>query len=206
MAKSQRDKGSGRVVRRGSGPRRQLPPEIEALARGEKPPRRKPRNRIDDPRPVMLIPGVANRDARDVYDLWVDSMKAAVAARAEEPQAVGRLRRALAEMRQRRLWRGKSVTSFEAFAEDVLGLEIAEAEGLAAAGAEELGITSDPASDEAVAIAIRAEAALLAAEIGGRMRIAGERGAETLRFEVEVDDAPAAFGHVARRLGPMRRG
>ena len=68
------------VVKRPSEERKRLPPELEAFARSDeerlrirKP--RQDRGKVNDPREGYLIPGVANRDARTVYDQRVQAMQ-----------------------------------------------------------------------------------------------------------------------------------
>jgi len=92
------------VVRRAPADRKRLPPELEEFARSDEkrlpPPRRRPRLR--DPRAAALIPGVANRDARLVFDQHLEQTRALLADDALSAQAD----EALAVLWLARLWRG----------------------------------------------------------------------------------------------------
>ena len=103
-------RSASKVERRRKGaPRKKLSPELEALARGdEKALRKKRKERLRDPRPVALIPGVANRDARAVADARVEAMRAMIAWDDQEA-----LDRAFADLMVLRLWRGLSITGMD---------------------------------------------------------------------------------------------
>jgi hypothetical protein len=143
---------------------------------------------------VASIPGVANRDARAVLDARVAAVREALAAGADD-----RVADELASIHQLRLWRGRNLTGFAAFAEDVLGLPPDRV------GALSGGFPAESPSEEAVAVAVRVEAALLVAGVPGRVRLRGSRGEETLSIEIVADRAPAAFQEVARALHPLLR-
>jgi len=100
------------VVRRAPADRKRLPPELEEFARSDDkrlpPPRRRPR--LQDPRPTALIPGVANRDARLVFDHHLEQMREWLVS----DDASAQLDEALAVLWLARLWRGRSLTSFAA--------------------------------------------------------------------------------------------
>src|SRR5262249_52316042 len=71
------------IVRgRPASDRKRLAPEFEALVRGDKDWRRqaprKPSTKLRDPRVQALVPGVANRDARTVFDARVAALKIAI--------------------------------------------------------------------------------------------------------------------------------
>ena len=59
-----------------------MPEDLRAFAGGDDDAlwRRTTRKRLDDPRPVVLVPGVANRDARAVCEARQDRILAAAAA------------------------------------------------------------------------------------------------------------------------------
>lgn len=205
-----RSKGPGdeRVVRRPRGERKRLDPALEALAHGEtdrlRPPPRRPR--LDDPRPRFLVPGVANRDARDVYDARVASLRAAAEAHRAAPEdAPARLAlaRGLDEARALGVWRGRSVTGFDAFVEQVLGLEPAEAWALAGEAPEPL---PERISNEAIAVWMRVEAALAEHGVEGRVDVrVGDDGVERVRFEAESAAFPLTVDAMHRRLAPLAR-
>ncbi|HJL00152.1 MAG TPA: hypothetical protein RMH85_10390 [Polyangiaceae bacterium LLY-WYZ-15_(1-7)] len=200
MAKrKKRDPGKPVLRRRGSGePRKGLDPELEALARGDEDvyrPRRKRGPRLRDPRPVALVPGVANRDARSVLDARVARMREA----REDDAELGRL---LAEALWLGLWRGRSLIDFDALAEEVLEVPADRAQALAKAACAAAELPMDTLSDEAVAIWMRAEAALLDAGFEGRVSAVDPK---TLRFELAVPVAPQALAAMGRRMTPLVR-
>jgi len=188
---------SSKVERRRKGaPRKTLSPELEALARGdEKALRKKRKERLRDPRPVALIPGVANRDARAVADARVEAMRAMIAWEDQDS-----LDRAFADLMVLRLWRGRSITGMDAFTEDLLELAPDDARAAAERGAAATGRSLEPLDDVAVAAWLRTEAALLEMEIDGKVGVDAE-GRIALSFPAVV--APEAFDSVARRLAPL---
>lgn len=190
-------RSTSKVERRRKGaPRKTLSPELEALARGdEKALRKKRKERLRDPRPVALIPGVANRDARAVADARVEAMRAMIAW--EDQDA---LDRAFADLMVLRLWRGRSITGMDAFTEDLLELAPDDARAAAERGAAATGRSLEPLDDVAVAAWLRTEAALLEMEIDGKVGVDAE-GRIALSFPAVV--APEAFDSVARRLAPL---
>lgn len=188
---------ASKVERRRKGaPRKKLSPELEALARGdEKALRKKRKERLRDPRPVALIPGVANRDARSVADARVEAMRAMIAWEDQDS-----LDRAFADLMILRLWRGRSITGMDAFTEDLLELAPADARKAAERGAAATGRTLEPLDDVAVAAWLRTEAALLELGIDGRVGVDGE-GRLALSFPAVA--APEAFDGIAHRLAPL---
>jgi len=210
-SKGRRDEpATASVVRRPRGERKGLEPEFEALAAGEVDrlggPARRPR--LTDPRPQYLVPGVANRDARAVFDHRVRVLETLAGAHREDPDDRGRRSRlgvGLAEAAALGLWRGRSLTSFDALAEQLLEIPADAARGLAreAAGHDDL----HPFSEETVAIWMRAEAALL--EQGeGEARIRARRdpdGTERLSLDAESVAFAATVSTMAGRLRPLAR-
>jgi hypothetical protein len=154
---------------------------------------------------VALVPGVANRDARAVAEARRDRIRRACQRHPDDPEATRELGVLLAEAVRLGLWRGLSVTGFDAFAEDLLGLSTGEAHRLASEGAAELDAPEEQASAESVAIWMRAEAALLEAGIEGRIGCRGERGSEKLGLELSPDHAPKALAEIGRRMLPLVR-
>jgi len=199
-----RGKGGGKrsgkpgVLRRRAEERERLPEDIEAFAGGDDDAlwRRPAKPRIRDPRPVLLVPGVANRDARAVCEARERRLREALEAEDEAAVALE-----LAEAARLRVWRGRSIVGWDAFVEDVLEMGRGEADALAARGAEAVGST-EPASEEVVAAWMRAEAgALEACGPDAVVRLRGER----LIVELPVDRAPAALSCMGRRATPLAR-
>ncbi|MGF1466957.1 MAG: hypothetical protein ACFCGT_12570 [Sandaracinaceae bacterium] len=194
-------------LRRKPSERKRLPAHLEAFASGDDDAiwrRPAPRQRLRDPRAVILIPGVANRDARSVFEARVRRIEK---ARADEDRAALALE--LADARRLGIWRGHSIVGWEVFVEDVLGLDLAEADALAAEGAAQLGTDGSeapgPAAEAVVAIALRAEAGLLEAHPDAAARLRGPAGDEVLRLELPAAVAPEALSSVGRRAHPMAR-
>jgi hypothetical protein len=103
------------------------------------------------------------------------------------------------------LWRGRSVTGFDAFAEEVLGIPAAEARELARQGAARMGAPCERATDEAVAAWMRCEAALREAGVRSRVRVLADAGTETLRIDLDTVDAPQGIDAMAHRMVPLVR-
>lgn len=186
------------VRRRPEDARRRLPADLEAFAAGDDDAlwRREQRGgKLNDPRPVALVPGVANRDARAVYEARVRRMSAAL-----ERSDRDSLAEELAEAVRLRLWRAYNVVGFDAMAEAVLGMPADEARSLAHAGAVRLGFPCEPGEEPEIAMWMRAESGLL--EGGGG--IVRRRG-ETFVLEVAIDDAATALAAVGRRAAPLAK-
>jgi hypothetical protein len=168
-----RDAGAPQSVRRrADGPPglRKLPPDLEDLASGRRDalrPRRRPKGRIADSRVAGLIAGVANHEARRVFDARVERLRRPGVS---EPE----LERGLCEVALLGLWRGRNVMGFDVLAQDVLGIPIERARALAKRGAEQRGVDLSQLPDIAVALWMRSEAALLdrhpAASIEARVK------------------------------------
>jgi len=134
----------------------------------------------------------------------VDGLREALARR-PAPEAEEALARGLADAVRMGLWRGRSVTSFEAFAQDLLGLDPEEARALAARGAEAQGVPCDRCSEEAVAAWLRTEAGLLEEGQAGEVTVAPGAEGEVLRLELPIGGAPAGIMAVGRRMAPLAR-
>lgn len=185
-----------RVVRRPKTERKALPPQLEAFAAGDPDAiwrRHERRGRLDDPRPVALVPGVKNADARAVFEARATRMKAALAA--GDDVALGN---ELGEARLIGLWRANSIVSFEALTESVLGIAADRAEALAKSGKARLGL-GERLSDAHIAVWLRAEAALVVEGGGGRARVIDG----TLQLEMPVENAAAALVAMGRRELPL---
>jgi hypothetical protein len=166
---------------------RKLPADLEDLASGRRDvlqPRRKPRGRIGDSRVAGLIPGVANHEARRVFDARVERATAAHAAGDESGLA-----QQLCEAVLLGLWRARSVTGFDALAHDVMGIEPARAERLAQQSAAARGLTLERMPDIAVALWMRSEAALLERVPEAVVRV--DSTAERLVLRLDLPLAPA---------------
>lgn len=214
MSGRRSNKGSGAppdprgVVRRSPRDRKRLPPELEALASGSVDRLRRPpgRPRLADPRAHFLVPGVANRDARAVFDARLPQLRELAAAHREDPddpEGARRLAEALRQAAALGLWRGRSLTGFDAFVEQLLDLAPAEARALVSAtGAGDV----HPFSEETVAVWMRAEAAVI--EAGLEARVTAERdedGAERLVLSAESVSFAAAAAAMGARLRPLSR-
>jgi hypothetical protein len=191
----------GEVVRRRASERKRLPADLEAFAGGDDDAlwRRPAKPRLNDPRPVVLIPGVANRDARAVYEARERRIRAAWEAGDEDTVAIE-----LAEAIRLRLWRAHNVVGWDVLVEHVLAIPLERAEALRARGAEQIG-GAEPASDDVVATWMRAEAGLLEASPTGVARLRGAPGRERLVLEVPVTDAAVGLAAVGRRSAPLAR-
>ncbi|MGE0788930.1 MAG: hypothetical protein AB7S26_24870 [Sandaracinaceae bacterium] len=175
-----------RVIKRVA--KKEMPSDLAAFAAGDDDAlwRRSQRRKLDDPRPVALVPGVANRDARAVFTAREQRIR-------ESREDPDRLRVELIEARQLRLWRASSVVSWEALIDSVLELARADADAMVE-GVEAL-------TDEDVAVWMRAEAGLLEATPSGAVRLREDR----LEIEVPLTAASAALAAMGRRCSPLAR-
>ena len=185
-------------VRRGGSKtdRTRLPDELEEFARSDEKrfrPKRPPRRpRLKDPREGgVLIPGVANRDSRALYERRLAALRAA------SESERGRL---LAEACLTEIWRGYAITTFEAFVENVLGWELEAARAAARAGAEEMNVPLKPMRDEDVALWLRVEIGLADAP-SARVTVDGT----TLRISVSLDEGMDGLTRVGKVLLPLER-
>ena len=204
--KPRKSKGNAGVVRRSESRRQRLDPAYESLARGEsdrvtrtsKP----QRPRLRDPRPVALIPGVANRDARLVAAQRIESIKALVQSSTKSAA----LDIELAEAIWLGLWRGNAVTSFEALAENVIGIDPKEASEAAQRVAEQLNIECQPLSDEVIACWMRMEVELSKHGDNNRVRLAGHKeGEPQLQLSLSANMAPEILVGLGRYVGVLAR-
>lgn len=187
------------VVRRRSEDRKGLSPELEGLARGDETRVRTPRHRgprLKDPRGAagVLVPGVANRDARAVADARIEALDAL------DGEARARL---AAEAMLLRIWRGRSITSMESLALDFLDVEPQVFREWAEEGAAMLGVPLEPLSEEAVALWFRAESAALEDSLPLEIGVRLDEHGEHLSFEVKVGRGAAALRAVGRRVAPL---
>ena len=182
-----------------------MPPDLEDLASGRRDvlrPRRKPRGRIGDSRVAGLGPGVANHEARRVYDARLEQAGSASAA-GDESTLAGLLCDAVLLG----LWRARAVTGFDALAHSVLGIDPVRAQELAAAAAAQRGLALERLPDIAVALWMRSEAALLdrCPEATVRVNVTGERVALHLDLPLapveRATEAVSAVGRAASGLG-----
>ncbi|MEZ4255845.1 MAG: hypothetical protein R3A78_09055 [Polyangiales bacterium] len=148
---------------------------------------------------MALLPGVANRDAREVAEAYVDRLRAELKASSGEGRTVV-VGEQLLRVVQLGLWRGLNVTSFEAFVEQILEIPFAEARRWVGDAEKRLGVVADRLSDEAIAVWVRTEIAFLETEIQGKVSVmstADER--EVLCVEVMVDNASQVFAALGRK-------
>lgn len=199
---SDSNKNAG-VTRRKKGDKRRgrkLDPELEEFARSdEKKWRRKRKGgaRLRDPREQFIIRGVANRDSRHAIDVYTERLKELIES-GEEADELGRL---LLDMVRLQLWRGRSITGFESYVVDVLGLDFESAQSDVMQAAQREGVTTEPVSDATAAIWIRAIAA--AADVGMPLivRVQGDK----VIFEADTNTAPQVIQEVGRRLAPLAK-
>lgn len=197
-----REREVGIVRRRPDEQRKRLSPDLEAFARGDDDAlwrRERGRGRVNDPRPgaSTLVPGVANRDARLVFDARVRRLRSAIeigdeSALAEEMIDAVRLR----------LWRAGKIVGFDVFAEAVLGMSAERGRALAAEGAAALDVPCEPADEATIALWMRAESGLL--EQAGDTARASLRGGRLI-LEVPFDRAAEALSGVGRRAAPLAK-
>ena len=187
-----------RVVRRKKDERKRLPPDLEAFAGGDDDAiwRRPAKRRVNDPRPVLMVPGVANRDARAVCEARERRIRAARDAADRATLAIE-----LAEAARLRVWRGHSVVGWDVWVEELLELDLAEAEALRDEGVATVG-SAEPAPEPLVAVWMRAEAgAVEALGPDAAVRLEGD----TLRFALPAEAAPSALAAMGRRAAPLAR-
>jgi len=166
-----------------------MPEDLEAFAGGDDDAlwRRTKRKRLRDPRPVVLIPGVANRDARAVCEARERRIAAAHEAGDRDALAVE-----LAEAAQLRVWRGLSIVGWDVWVDAVLGLDPEDANALRG--------EPEALDDEEIAVWVRAEAGLVEVDAGAVRQRDGK-----LCFELEPELATAALAAVGRRMAPLAR-
>ena len=204
MSKKRPEPEAGKITRRkkGEGERKRLDPDLERFARGDdkrfRPSRPRRGPRLNDPRPVFLVPGVANRDARSVLAAHSDKLHA-LAAKKDDASASAEFDRAMAEVLWLKLWRGDSLTSFASYVENVLEMNLEESREAAKRHAALEGRELTPFSDEAIAIWMRAAAGAL--EAGGDLQMREVDG--DLFFQVKVTEAPDVLHMMGRRMYPL---
>lgn len=168
---------------------------------------RRPGGRIEDSRIAGLIPGVANQQARRVYDTRVGRLRRAAA----EGDEIG-LGEQLCDAILLGFWRARSVTGFEALAHDVVGIEPERAWALAEQSATERGLSLERMPDIAVAVWLRTECALIEScpEAAVEVRVDGERLHVALALPIAppamVADGLAAVGKNAESLSRVFQG
>jgi hypothetical protein len=183
---------------------RKLPPDYEDLAAGRRDtlrPRRRTRGRIGDTRIAGLIAGVANHEARRVYDARVERARQTLESGSEAD-----LGQQIFDAVRLGIWRARNVVDFEAFATHVLGIETGRASRLAANSAAQHGLALERLPDLAVAVWVRSEAALLERCPLGTIdvRVADEKVLISLALPISpalrVAESIAAIGRSATGL------
>ena len=198
------------VVKRPPEQRRKLPPDLEAFARSDDEKLRIRRPRVDrglirDPREGYTVAGVANRDARAVYDVRSVAMRALWDEGAADERALAALGQLFHDALRLELWHARRLTSFAAFAEEVVGVPAERAEALADEAALRMGEPVTPLTEVAIALWLRTEAGLYEGDEGGRARVrSGERGL-VLEIRVDLDEASTALAGVGARHLPLAR-
>ena len=195
-----------KVSRRPPEERKKLPPDLEAFANSDdrRIARPRPATRLDDPRAVYLVSGVANRHARSVYDAHLPLIQELVAEVANgDEEASYALGEALAHAARTGLWRGRSITSFDAFVEGVLGMKAATARAMVQE--TEGGSFPEPLADRTVAIWMRVEAAF--AEVGAApgSHVEQSEDGDLIVMAVPVNRVSEALTAAAQLLGPFAR-
>jgi hypothetical protein len=198
------------VVKRSSEERKRLPPELEAFARSDEEKLRLRRPRVDrgkvrDPREGYTVAGVANRDARAVYDVRVERMRGLWSGGQASPEALDQLGEELLDTLRLTLWRARRVMGFESFAEDVLSVPAARARELAAAAALRTGETADPLDERTVALWMRTEAGLFEGDPQARVRLAGAGTERRIHLSLPVSVASAGLAGAGARHAPLAR-
>lgn len=178
---------------------RKLPRDLDELARGTRDRLRSPRGprqRIEDTRVSGLIPGVANYQARLVYDARLSRLRQAHAAGSDAPLA-----ELLCEAVLLGIWRARSVTGFDAFVHDAAGIARPDARALAEQGAAQRGLVLERLPDVAVATWLRAEGALLQSCPDAAVEVHVRDG--QLRFALRMPISPPA--RVAETIAAIGR-
>jgi hypothetical protein len=136
-----------------------------------------------------------------VYDARLEHLRAAAAQNDEAA-----LERQLCAAVLLGLWRARSITGFDSFAQDVVGIEPARAHELAGRGAAARGVGLDRLADVAVALWMRSEAALVERwpEVEVDVGVEGDRLRLALVLPlappVRTAEAVAAVGRAAAGL------
>ncbi|MET0341738.1 MAG: hypothetical protein ABW252_12105 [Polyangiales bacterium] len=197
-------------VKRSPEHRRKLPPELEAFARSDEERLRIPRPRVDkgrvrDPREGYTVAGVANRDARAVYDVRASHMQALWAGGAADEAALVELGQLFHDALRLELWRARRLTDFAAFSEDVLGVPLDKAEALAEAAGVRTGEPITPLTERAIALWLRTEAGLYEGDERARARIRTGSEGPFIEIVVALSEASTALAGVGARHLPLAR-
>ena len=104
------------------------------------------------------------------------------------------------------LWRGQSLTNFEALVLDVLELDVERATQLANDACQALNVPCQTLPDDAVACWMRIEAALLEDDPDARVRLTGlKNGDPQLAVPLSSERAPDLLARLNRATGLLRR-
>ncbi|MDB4972997.1 MAG: hypothetical protein JWN48_1338, partial [Myxococcaceae bacterium] len=198
------------VVKRPPEQRRKLPPDLEAFARSDDEKLRIRRPRVDrglirDPREGYTVAGVANRDARAVYDVRSVAMRALWDDGAADERALATLGQLFHDALRLELWHARRLTSFAAFAEEVVGVPAERAEALADEAAQRTGEPVTPLTEVAIALWLRTEAGLYEGDEGGRARVRSGDNGLVLELVVDLQEASTALAGVGARHLPLAR-
>lgn len=198
-----------RVVRRPRSERKALPDELLEFARSDEmrlrmPPKERSPHLLD-PRVGAPVPGVSNRDARDVLGVHEKLIDELLADR-EAEGADDALAQELAILVATGMYRARNFIDFEAYATAQLGLDVEEARRLADEGAEALGFPPGHVFGElTVAAFFRAEAALHEAGIHSIVGLALDEsdGSERLLIDLDGVHAARALRAIGGRMTPI---
>ena len=168
---------------------RKLPADLHALADGREDRLRRPRKArdaiLEDDGGRHVIPGVRNSESRIVYDRRVVALRKAAESDDADALAVG-----LYEAQCLGLWRARNITDFEAFAENVAGVQAERAQSLIGIAVARLGEVERPLPTEIVALWVRTEAALV--QVAATAAVHVVIASDGPKLQLEVPAKPAA--------------
>ena len=198
------------MVKRPPAERKRLPPELEAFATGQETRLRLRRPRVDrgelrDPREGYVIAGVANRDARSVFDVRIAAMQDLWQGGEAPPAAREELGGHLCDALRLRLWRARRITDFAVMAEEIVGIPVALARELAEASSERIGVSLSALSERDVALWLRTEAGLFEGDVKARVRIEGIGPDAAVTIRVALEHASPALAGAGFRHAPLAR-
>lgn len=198
------------IVKRPTQERKRLAPELEAFARSDETRLRvrRPtvdRGKVDDPREGYAIAGVANRDARSVYDARATELVSLWDGGEADENARHLVEERLLDVRRLTLWRARRVTGFAAFAEQVLGIQLKDAEAMSEAAAQRLGEPLTPLTEREVALWLRTEAGLYEGDPSARAFLRTVGGQTLLTLSIQSTLASMGLTGAGARHAPLAR-
>ncbi len=198
------------IVKRPTQERKRLAPELEAFARSDETRLRvrRPavdRGKVDDPREGYAVAGVANRDARAVYDARATELVSLWDGGEADEKARQLVEERLLDVRRLTLWRARRVTGFAAFAEQVLGIALKEAEAMSEAAAQRLAEPLSPLTEREVALWLRTEAGLFEGDPNARAFLRTAGGHTLLTLSIQSTLASMGLAGAGARHAPLAR-